>query len=59
MEGEVVFTNCLIIIILRVRGSVRLGAGTLNLHYYDWALANNWTMPANTIMHYMSSMSYL
>ena len=34
--------------------AVRFGAGTLNLHYYNWALANNWTMPANTIMHYMS-----
>ena len=26
----------------------------MDLHYYDWALANNWTMPANTIMQYMS-----
>merc|ERR1711970_1155516 len=34
--------------------SAKFGASTLNLHYYDWALANNWTMPANTIMHYMS-----
>jgi len=34
--------------------AVKFGASTLNLHYYDWALANNWTMPANTIMHYMS-----
>jgi len=34
--------------------SVKFGPSTLNLHYYDWALANNWTMPANTIMHYMS-----
>ena len=38
----------------RKRSSVRFGAGTLNLHYYDWALAHNWTMPSNTIMHYMS-----
>merc|ERR1719244_1368259 len=34
--------------------AVKFGASTLNLHYYDWALANNWTMPANTIMHYMT-----
>jgi len=34
--------------------AVKFGASTLNLHYYEWALANNWTMPANTIMHYMS-----
>ena len=26
----------------RRRAAVRFGAGTLNLHYYDWALANNW-----------------
>ena len=38
----------------RSHAAVRFGAGTLNLHYYNWALANNWTMPANTIMHYMS-----
>ena len=38
----------------RKHASVRFGAGSLNLHYYNWALANNWTMPANTIMHYMS-----
>ena len=29
-------------------------AGTLNLHYMDWALANNWTLSSNTIMQYMS-----
>jgi len=34
--------------------SVKFGASTLNLHYYDWALEHNWTMPANTIMHYMT-----
>jgi len=38
----------------RQRSAVKFGAGTLNLHYYNWALANNWTMPSNTIMHYMS-----
>ena len=26
----------------RRRSAVRFGAGSLNLHYYDWALANNW-----------------
>ena len=40
--------------VFRKRASVKFGAGTLNLHYYDWAMARNWTMPANTIMHYMS-----
>ena len=34
--------------------AVRFGAGTLNLHYMEWALANNWTLPSNTIMQYMT-----
>jgi len=34
--------------------SARFMAGTLNLHYMDWALANNWTLSSNTIMQYMS-----
>merc|ERR1719447_1004822 len=29
-------------------------AGTLNLHYMDWALENNYTLSSNTIMQYMS-----
>ena len=29
-------------------------AGTLNLHYMDWALENNFTLSSNTIMQYMS-----
>ena len=36
------------------QAEVRFGAGTLNLHYMEWALANNWTLPSNTIMQYMS-----
>jgi hypothetical protein len=38
----------------KMHASVRFGVGTLNLHYMDWALANNWTLPSNTIMQYMS-----
>lgn len=38
----------------RKHASARFGAGTLNLHYMEWALANNWTLPSNTIMQYMS-----
>ena len=34
--------------------SVRMGASTLNRHYFDWALGNNWTMPSNTIQLLMS-----
>ena len=34
--------------------AVRFGAATLNLHYYAWALKHNWTLPANTIMQWMS-----
>ena len=34
--------------------SVRMGSSTLNSHYFDWALANNWTLPSNTIQHLMS-----
>merc|ERR1719495_477056 len=34
--------------------SVRMGASTLNKHYFDWALKANWTMPANTIQLLMS-----
>jgi len=36
------------------KAAVRFGAGTLNKHYVEWALANNFTLPSNTIMHYMS-----
>jgi len=36
------------------KAAVKFGAGTLNKHYTEWALANNWTLPSNTIMHYMS-----
>ena len=34
--------------------SVRMGSSTLNKHYFDWALANNWTLPSNTIQHLMT-----
>ena len=34
--------------------SVRMGAATLNSYYFEWAKANNWTMPSNTIQHLMT-----
>ena len=36
------------------RASVRMGASSLNSHYFDWALKNNWTFPSNTIQHLMT-----
>ena len=36
------------------KASVRMGASSLNKHYFDWALANNWTFPSNTIQHLMT-----
>jgi len=38
----------------KLHAAVRFGAATLNLHYEEWALANNWTLPSNTIMQYMT-----
>jgi len=29
--------------------SVRVGASSLNAHYFQWALDKNYTMPSNTI----------
>jgi len=37
-----------------MKAAVRFGAATLNKHYTEWALAHNWTLPFNTIMHYMT-----
>ena len=31
-----------------------MGSATLNSHYFDWALATNWTLPSNTIQLLMS-----
>ena len=36
------------------KASVRMGASSLNKHYFDWALATNWTFPSNTIQHLMT-----
>merc|ERR1719367_667047 len=36
------------------KASVRMGASSLNSHYFDWALKNNFTFPSNTIQHLMS-----
>ena len=36
------------------KASVRMGASSLNKHYFDWALKNNFTFPSNTIQHLMT-----
>ena len=36
------------------KATVRMGASSLNAHYFDWALKNNWTFPSNTIQHLMT-----